>query len=49
MQSRPSYLENVKKEVFAQMKNDPILKMILIAYYEKNKGNLSFRLLIDAL
>lgn len=47
--SLPSYLENVKKQVFVQMKNDPILKMMLITYYENNKGNLSFRLLIDAL
>ena len=42
MQSRPSYLENVKKEVFAQMKNDPILKTILVGYYQKNKPNLPF-------
>ena len=45
IQSLPSYLENVKKQVFVQMKNDPILKMILITHYEKNKGNLSIKLI----
>jgi hypothetical protein len=42
--SLPSYLESVKKEVLKQMNNDPILKTTLVAYYQKNQSNLSFRI-----
>jgi hypothetical protein len=38
------YLENLKLEVFNRMKYSEILKLELIAYYQFNKGNLSFKI-----
>lgn len=39
-----SYLENVKKDVFKRMENNPTLKKSLLRYYKRNKANLAFRI-----
>lgn len=40
------YLNDVRTELFQSMKNDPILKNILLDYYEQNKANLAFKIII---
>jgi hypothetical protein len=40
------YLEEVKLDLFENMKNNVVLKKVLLDYYELNKANLAFR--IDA-
>lgn len=39
------YLIDVRNELFASMKKDPVLKKILLEYYEENKDNLAFKLI----
>lgn len=39
-----NYLENVKKDVFKRMENNPALKKSLLSYYKRNKSNLAFRI-----
>lgn len=39
------YLLDVRDELFERMKNDPIIKIILLEYYEENKNNLAFELI----
>jgi hypothetical protein len=39
------YLEDVKMDLFKRMKNNTILKEELLAYYELNKNNLSFKII----
>jgi hypothetical protein len=43
--SLEQYLNNVKLEVFERMKNNPLLKDELLAYYEMNKNNLAFEII----
>lgn len=40
------YLEDVKLSLFERIKNDGILRKELLDYYESNKGNLPFKVLI---
>ncbi|MDX2361763.1 MAG: hypothetical protein QNK23_13220 [Crocinitomicaceae bacterium] len=44
IKSLDQYLENVKLELFDQMKKDEVLKEELLAYYELNKNNLAFKI-----
>jgi hypothetical protein len=45
IRSLDQYLIAVKLDLFERMKNNAVLKKELLAYYEKNKANLSFRLI----
>lgn len=38
------YLKDVRSDLFARMKNDQILKRVLVEYYEENKNNLAFKI-----
>jgi hypothetical protein len=40
-----NYLEDVKLNLFEEMKNDEILKQVLIDYYKLNQHNLAFRII----
>jgi hypothetical protein len=39
------YLNDVRNELFARMKNDPVLRTKLLEYYEQNKSNLAFKIM----
>lgn len=39
------YLEDVRNELFARMKNNPVLRTELLEYYEHNKSNLAFKIM----
>jgi hypothetical protein len=39
------YLEDVRNELFASMKNNPVLRTELLEYYEHNKSNLAFKIM----
>lgn len=43
--SLDDYLEKVKLDVFKQMKNNGILKTVLLEYYEMNKANVAFKII----
>ncbi len=43
--SLDQYLLDVRQELFEQMKNDQILKNVLLDYYDANKTNLAFRMI----
>lgn len=40
--SLDQYLEDVKQALFAGMKNNPVLRKVLLDYYDLNKSNLAF-------
>lgn len=43
--SLDQYLMDVRNELFEQMKNDAILKNVLLDYYDANKDNLAFSIM----
>ena len=44
MSTLDQYLVDVRNDLFVRMKNDPVLKSVLVKYYEENQNNLSFKI-----